>query len=583
VTGPTNVAQVELNLLFNMDPVCPIQVLSNELLISILENLHLPEYGVQNQPDLASCALVNRHWHTLASTVQWQSIHLDTGWKIYHKPTSKRTKSSEQTSRFIDNSRRSSMWGNDLLETRFTNKFGVRPDKLNLLKSCTVRRVLSSRSSPFDDCRSITIFIGSIENISDVVSTLLLCKNLCQVDIAVDVKRPTTKLRVAWNLVARYLSNLPLSTLRIKFSYGSSSVGVPDSFTGIPEELGAKITDLSVRHLTVNIGNIIQQLAYPHLRSFTYVLGEVQTDIPPKYFSPAENATFWKALEALPLEELGFSVPYTRLTWEGGQATFPPTLKRVVVKYDEGLAFNPMPILQQLGDLRTLVIRKKNLWRNEENFFSVDYDTWEEIVPIPYATIACHKLQTLHLYGNLSTSILHTIFPQCPLIDDVVFPRDTSQEDMVMVMEHCPSIKRVAFDASTIGTEGLRDLVKLQSLQIISVVVYQFEDLLYQQVAVYWARECPSLSRVILSADRPIDSTIEMATGFFLNLGQTYEMEEGSIKWFVSFVREDKLNGYLYLDMEAMRSDDEGCLNIVRVNRTRRLSFRRNAGNPINW
>ena len=247
----------------------------------------------------------------------------------------------------------------------------------------------------------------------------------------------------------------------------------------IPQHLlQSHLTHLSVTHPIVNIDDILQQLAYTNLRSFTYVLGEVRTNVPAKYFSGSENEKFWNSVQAVPLEELGFSVPYTALTWDGGYARFPSTLKKLIVTFDESLAFSPIPILQQVGNLRTLVIKQKNFWRNDDTLIPVDRDNWEEVVPIPYETIVCHQLRTLHLHANITPTLLHTILPQCPLIDDVVFPRDTGSKDMLLVMEHCPSIKRVTFDSSAIGKEGLRNLVRLQSLLTISLVVFQFEDLL---------------------------------------------------------------------------------------------------------
>ena len=551
-------------------PTSPIECLSNELTISILEYLHLPERGPHGQIDLSSCMFVNHKWHNLAYPLLWRSIHLDLHWHEYHKSsrnTSNETRAPQTGPTFYDKLPGAGMWGNDFSETTYTNKLGVRPTQLDI--------VSNPRTSFLEHCRYLTIIIDR-NDISDLVSIIRACNNVRHVDILVCVTEPSRKFRNCLRQITHHLSSVPLSTLRIKFSCPVPAPSFLDLQSRIHQQfLRSYLTHLSVTHPIVNIDDILQQLSYPNLRSFTYVLGEVRTNVPAKYFSPSENETFWNAVQAVPLEELGFSVPYAALTWDGGYARFPSTLKKLIVTLDESLAFNPIPILQQVTNLQTLVIKQRNFWRNDDRWITVDGDNWEEVVPIPYETIACHQLRTLHLHANVTPTLLHTIFSQCPLIDDVVFPQDTGIKDMLVIMEHCPSIKRVAFDSSAIGKEGLRNLVRLQSLLTISLVVFQLEDILYNQIAILWAREIPSLRRVICLADERKKCPIGAVKRYFSTIGQSLQMDADSVRWFTSFLRDDKSNGDVYLDMQALRSDPEGSLRFERVNRTRRLSYTR--------
>jgi hypothetical protein len=330
------------------------------------------------------------------------------------------------------------------------------------------------------------------------------------------------------------------------------------------------MTAIALTHPVADIFEILDHLSFPHLKSFSYILAEVQTDVPAKWFTPEENERFWNAIESTPLEELGFSLPYAKLTWNGGKAKFPPTLKKVNVVFDVAISFNPIPILQA-PNLQSLFVKSRNFWRDEETFPAIDQKDWERPTEIPYETIACHKLRQLHLATDgIDPSIMPIVFSQCPLLEDVIFPWHTHD-----IEPSCQTLKHLGFESSYVGKNGLRGLVKLQSLVSIAVAVSQFEFVLYEQIAVLWAKELPSLQRVIFKSNTPKNVGVAQVTRILSSMGQSLQMDPSTVSWLCSFLREDVNSGEVYLDMKTMRSDEKGCSNFGERNRTRRLSYNR--------
>ena len=569
-----------------MEP-CWIDTLSNELLLEIFRYLHLPQL-IYRQRHLFNCILVNRRWHDLAFPLLWRSLHLDLHWPTFN--TDEPLEDQDDLDELFDHP----------VGIRDRNELGVRPLHLEWVLRCIKRRQFHldpPRVSPYSFCRYLSICARDhtwsdlvpydLESeILDVAQIVLACNKLKDVDIFLRASQvPAPEFLMLWELVSRHLSKQPLST----FALNIDSLTLPDispcfgfgaafiSFSTICHQVThlsltqrIRVLDLVFEGGLSNFKNLKSlEFFVEHGRGELDGISEPVTFLQP--FSAGENEAFWKSIKKLPLEHIAFRNLFPALAWDRTTAQLPPTLRNVVLnlptRSDPTLMLIP---LRQLSDLTSLTVTN---WQILPPFMPDRLPRHAPILPLgDLETFACKQFRSLHIDYRCPHGLLEKVAQQCPRLQEITFPWNTLDADILFIAKNCIDLKHVGLKTpvSSVGLINLCDATNLVSIALLRDAMRNFNE----HVATMWALILPELKRIICgygNFDLGQFTLRQMFDASF-NVNTTAEAE----KWYDfidGFARADTICGKI--DMMGMQSSRVCYIDMTWMRPELRLRYRR--------
>lgn len=489
---------------------CWIDELSNELLLEIFRYLHSPQL-VHRQRHLFNCILVNHRWYDLAFPLLWRSIHLDVYWPSFNAREPFRDQ--DDLDKLFDHP----------VGIRNRNKLGVRPLHLECLLRCVKRtqfQLNPPQESPYSFCRYLSVCARDhtwsdlvqfdIESeILEVAQIVLACNNLKDVDISLRASQePTSEFLTLWELISRHLSKQHLST----FALNIDSLSFPDvspCFGFDSAFISFNTICLQVTHLSLTQRIRVLDLVFEgglsnfkNLKSLeffvergrggNYRISEPVTFLQP--FSATENEAFWRSINKLPLEYIAFRNLFPALAWNRTTAQLPPTLRNVILS----LATSSDPslvliLLRQLPHLTSLTVKH---WQILPPFVPDQQPQHAPMLRVSdLETFACKQLRILDIDYSCPHGLLEKITQQCPHIQEIIFPWNTSDDDILFVAKRCIYLMHVGLrlPISSVGLINLCDATNLVSIALLRYAMTNFDE----HVATMLALILPKLKRVI--------------------------------------------------------------------------------------
>jgi hypothetical protein len=500
-----------------MEPRCPIDSLSNELLVMIFKNLHRLYHRTQGA--LYPCLLVNKRWHALALPILCSTAFLDSYRisKSYDDGSLNSLAARYGPLNFINQNRLSCY-----TRPHFDSILDIQPALLSNLPLC--RR----------------LFLRLLDtNLTAIQYYVLKCSGLRHFHVHVE-NNVSEEFIQAWEKITEHLLTLNIESMDLHLDLRSQDKSSLLNRKYTDPLLTQRLTRLFVCH-HVHAEEITMLLSSSlKLKVFKYMVASIEGVPAPKHFTPAENARFWESLERLELEILSFPAPFVSLKWEGGSATLPPTLLELDVTVHDGASFHLTIALQQLELLRSLAVKRG----------SNRYPAFEFNLPkgtlLQDIAVNCHTLRRLHLGLFAPMALIRKICHHCQMIESIELPVDFYLEE----------------------TEFLRDLLRLRKIQTPFTGLLVLPDRARQ-----WAQQLPRLEIIVVNTphdpvvsntlDQVRDSVSEGVELFTISPDSRPNREERAkirdkrklADRFCSMLRQNPETRCIYLDMEEVRAD----------------------------
>jgi hypothetical protein len=306
-------------------------------------------------------------------------------------------------------------------------------------------------------------------------------------------------------------------------------------------------------------------------------------------YTAIESKIFWDEVENLPLKKLSLISPCPGLFWSDGKVELPTSLQSLYIDFTshDYILPNPHWIFRQLPNLGTLHLRYERI--QEGRFLdpddvvelspAPDSEPCRLCQPLPHASTT-HPLRVLELSLPYISKSVQKIIADAPLLEEIVFPRMSTNDDIVHVVSRCKNLKKVHLNGGMSCNDlGLLFLCKAKTLIEIEI----WSTKCHPSVVEQWAIHLPKLQRVgceeeftVVWAEKgwePIQMD-KFRAGYgaseFCCLEEeikdlllidtmerwSNENSEAMKEWLAKFVKgHDEPPHYGYLDMRAMRSD----------------------------
>jgi hypothetical protein len=208
-------------------------------------------------------------------------------------------------------------------------------------------------------------------------------------------------------------------------------------------------------------------------------------------FSSQANKGFWQSLSKVPITELAFTTPRPNLLWRGGSAVCPSTLTKVNVTSTH-LAFNPIILLKQLVNLETIIVK---IGRGTGMPDAEDREIRN--LSLKNESIVCRRLRTFTVSLMCPQFLIDTVARQCPLLEEVTLPSNTTYEEIKVLVTQCPQIRHLETGSSEKITEhGLFFLSQAKNLVHISLPLSLLAKSGKMHILSTWIKMLPKLRSV---------------------------------------------------------------------------------------
>jgi F-box-like len=436
---------VIFSLTLVVETAVTIEDLPNEVLFNIFEKLQ------DNKPTLYKCLFVSKRWYNLSIHHVWAELEF-TGDKnsiqlLQHIIP------DELSLRFAfardpNCGRVRSLFlamnvGNERVDTRDRCCEISRQilKYTELLKECIVLRTLRMNLYPFVPQNANPVFWSQLEP-----SNALLIK---LVELA----------------ATKEYGNLFLDIGHKRWEYedGLRDTAAAEKYIKI---LGGKITRLHILETATNVWSWFTMT--PNLRRLDFEnLGKAGEEV---------LTNFWEVLSPLPLEELNFT-----------QIDFPQSSKFHTWPHLRSLRLN------QFNDVEATVSIVLSSFPNLRTL-AFNNPTCNIPRPVPLKSIICTSLRTLTFtHCHPQKGILQLIAQKCPHLQSVMPPSNTSDTDILALIDSCPYLHTLLIDNCTDLTAiAIRHLPRAPRLRSLK---YNFEHLLFldEDCILALAENCPDL------------------------------------------------------------------------------------------
>jgi hypothetical protein len=305
-------------------------------------------------------------------------------------------------------------------------------------------------------------------------------------------------------------------------------------------------------------------------------------------YTAIESAKFWEEVEYLPLKHFGIYGSCPPLIWNNGQANLPTSLQTLCIYSAREHIPDPSYFFRQLPNIESLDLRSRPSQEDQ----LLDPDDGAELSPVPDSERPCrlcqplrhasttHPLRILKLSLPCTSKSVQKIIAAAPLLEEIEFPRMSTNDDIVYVVSRCKNLKKVLVNrAMSCNDFGLLFLCKAKTLIEIEI----WGTKCHPSVVEQWAIHLPKLQRVGCDEEYPElwdeagwePTQMEKfpsgyGTSEFCCLEEEIkdlllidtmerwsdENSEAMKEWLAKFVKGHDEPPYTgYLDMMAMRSD----------------------------